>query len=64
MTRDEYREEAILWLHRHREYEKLMTEAKSPEMVSFWFAQAGKAAYEVKGYASLAGLESIEELEE
>lgn len=64
MTRDEYREEAILWLHRQREYLKLANEVSGTKLSEEWFNKAENARTKVQFCASLAGLESIEELEE
>lgn len=64
MTRDEYREEAILWLHRQRQYLKKSDESLTYDEAILWQEKAAHAGLEIQMRASLAGLESIEELEE
>lgn len=64
MTRDECREEAILWLHRQREYLKKSDGSLTYDEAILWHEKAARAALEFEMLASLAGLESIEELEE
>jgi len=63
-TRDEYREEAVLWLHRQREYENRIDDARTIDEVSALVTARRYAETRVQYLASLAGLESIEELEE
>lgn len=63
-SRDQYREEAILWLNRQREYEKLIDNARTTDEVSALVMARRYAETRIKMLASLDGLESIEELEE
>jgi len=63
-SRDEYREEAILWLHRRNEYLEKVDTASTYDEVRLWGDKAAHATLELQMRASLAGLESIEELEE
>lgn len=63
MTRDEYREAAIVWLHRQREYED-MAKNSIWSGFEFWHDMAHRAELKVQLYASVAGLESIEEMKE
>jgi len=65
-SRDEYREEAILWLHRQRAYEDKLNMSFCDDLDDgeVWADLAEGARLKVALLASLAGLESIEELEE
>lgn len=64
MTRDEYQEEAILWLNRQRQYFEIYKVTGDPDERRLWDTKIAHAAKMMDFCASIAGLESIEELEE